>query len=208
MTTKKRICDAALELFEQHGYSAVTMRDIAAAADIAVGNLTYYFPKKGDLVAYLQEGMFDEMYGHEAELAESFYTLSGLAVFVSLTSANRSRNMFLYRDMAAILADAPQVAENTERFHSWLFSSLRASFSHLRETGMARTDIRDEEYEAIVHSILVMTQFWMQRGSAYDESSLPHVELGDAISALIVSCLTDAGLKEWRRLRRETASAR
>ncbi len=39
-------------LFEQHGYDAVTMEQIAAAADIAKGTLYKYFPGKEALLAH------------------------------------------------------------------------------------------------------------------------------------------------------------
>ena len=40
---RERICDCAKRLFEREGYEQVSMRQIAAEAGIAVGNLTYYF---------------------------------------------------------------------------------------------------------------------------------------------------------------------
>lgn len=42
---RERICDCAKRLFEREGYEQVSMRQIAAEAGIAVGNLTYYFRK-------------------------------------------------------------------------------------------------------------------------------------------------------------------
>lgn len=43
---RERICDCAKRLFEREGYEQVSMRQIAAEAGIAVGNLTYYFSKR------------------------------------------------------------------------------------------------------------------------------------------------------------------
>jgi len=48
--TKQKIVDAAMRLFEKHGYDATTMRAIAAEADVAVGNAYYYFPSKEHLI--------------------------------------------------------------------------------------------------------------------------------------------------------------
>lgn len=48
--TRERILDTALELFRERGYEATTMRVIAAAAGVAVGNSYYYFPSKEHLV--------------------------------------------------------------------------------------------------------------------------------------------------------------
>lgn len=40
----------ARELFNEYGYKNISMRDIAKKLNISVGNLTYYFKKKEDLI--------------------------------------------------------------------------------------------------------------------------------------------------------------
>jgi AcrR family transcriptional regulator len=54
--TRKLIVDTALRLFSEHGYEKTTMRAIAGAAGVSVGNAYYYFPSKESLVQqfYLQ----------------------------------------------------------------------------------------------------------------------------------------------------------
>lgn len=48
--TRSAIIDAALRLFREHGYEATTMRAIAAAAGVSVGNAYYYFASKEHLI--------------------------------------------------------------------------------------------------------------------------------------------------------------
>jgi AcrR family transcriptional regulator len=58
--TKARIVDAALDLFLQYGLEGTTMRGIAAAAEVSVGNAYYYFDSK--------EHLIQEYYGRIQEL--------------------------------------------------------------------------------------------------------------------------------------------
>jgi AcrR family transcriptional regulator len=58
--TKAKIVDAALALFLEHGFEGTTMRAIAAAADVSVGNAYYYFDSK--------EHLIQEYYGQIQEL--------------------------------------------------------------------------------------------------------------------------------------------
>ena len=44
-----RIQDAATRLFAEHGFDGVSVRDIAAAADVTVGSINYYFGSKDSL---------------------------------------------------------------------------------------------------------------------------------------------------------------
>jgi AcrR family transcriptional regulator len=48
--TREKILEAALRLFRKRGFDRTTMRDVAAAADLAVGAAYYYFPSKDALV--------------------------------------------------------------------------------------------------------------------------------------------------------------
>lgn len=49
--TRKQIFATALGLFRSKGFNETTMRDIAAAADVALGAAYYYFPSKEAIVA-------------------------------------------------------------------------------------------------------------------------------------------------------------
>ena len=46
---RHRILDMAGQLFARHGYAKTSMREVAAQAGIAVGNLYHYFPGKDEL---------------------------------------------------------------------------------------------------------------------------------------------------------------
>ena len=64
---KREILRAAATLFRRQGLHATGMRDIAAEAGMAVGNLYYYFKDKQELLAFCQQ---DAVAGLQA-LAES-----------------------------------------------------------------------------------------------------------------------------------------
>jgi len=61
--TKARIVSAALELFRQHGYEATTMRAVAEAAGVSLGNAYYYFSSK----EYLLQAYYHEIHVHHME---------------------------------------------------------------------------------------------------------------------------------------------
>lgn len=51
--TKNRILACARKLFQERGYNDVSMRDIADAAGIQIGNLTYHYRRKEQLLEAL-----------------------------------------------------------------------------------------------------------------------------------------------------------
>lgn len=69
--TAGRIVAAAFALFEAQGYAAVTMEQIAAAADVAKGTLYKHFPVKEALLRHrFHADLAEGMPGMFAELAE------------------------------------------------------------------------------------------------------------------------------------------
>ncbi|GAA5196020.1 hypothetical protein GCM10023322_64010 [Rugosimonospora acidiphila] len=50
LATRQALQQAALRMFEQHGYAATTVRDIASAAGVTERTFFRYFPSKEDLV--------------------------------------------------------------------------------------------------------------------------------------------------------------
>jgi AcrR family transcriptional regulator len=63
--TRAVIVEAALRLFREHGYERTTMRAIADAAGVSVGNAYYYFRSKEELV----QGFYDQLAADHAAAA-------------------------------------------------------------------------------------------------------------------------------------------
>jgi AcrR family transcriptional regulator len=58
--TRQLILDSALRLFRERSYEGTTMRAVATAAGVSVGNAYYYFSGKDELVQAFYAGIQDE----------------------------------------------------------------------------------------------------------------------------------------------------
>src|SRR5688572_15868754 len=58
--TRAHILETALQLFRERGYEDTTMRAIAEAAGVAVGNAYYYFRSKEHLIQAFYEQSHEE----------------------------------------------------------------------------------------------------------------------------------------------------
>ncbi|MCC9205930.1 TetR/AcrR family transcriptional regulator [Arthrobacter sp. zg-Y769] len=58
--TRRLLIETALRLFAAQGYEKTTMRAIALAANVSVGNAYYYFRSKDDLIHELYRSLQDE----------------------------------------------------------------------------------------------------------------------------------------------------
>jgi AcrR family transcriptional regulator len=70
--TRAQIVHAALTLFREQGYQRTTMRAVASAAGVSVGNAYYYFSSKEELV----QGFYDVLVVDHAERCAGVFATS------------------------------------------------------------------------------------------------------------------------------------
>jgi AcrR family transcriptional regulator len=103
MSTRDRILDSALALFNEQGTAAVSTNHIAAATSISPGNLYYHFRNKEDIIRALFLRLFaawDETFRWSAG------ETPGLADMERMIADNYQviwKYRFAYRELAALL---------------------------------------------------------------------------------------------------------
>ena len=61
MSKKQHIIDGAIALFNQKGYAAVTLFELAKELNMSRGNLTYHFKDKDILLSTIAQQMWDQI---------------------------------------------------------------------------------------------------------------------------------------------------
>ena len=90
--TLRRIEEAGWRLFASQGYEATSTRQIAEAADIAVGTLFNYFPEKRSLLIHLMQAQIDDA------ATEAFETMAAVGIEDQLTHLFASLTRCYARD--------------------------------------------------------------------------------------------------------------
>ena len=153
---RERICDCAKRLFEREGYEQVSMRQIAAEAGIAVGNLTYYFSKKEDL---LKERLNDiqETFSENIQLFEIDLERGEISGKPFWEYENRTLLELLLRFLKAVeqfQKNAAIVYEN--------YSIYNGLIKQLWERRVFRKELEWDEYENLIYLIKLLTFFWQE----------------------------------------------
>src|SRR5712671_858513 len=131
--TKERILAAALELFKKDGYEATTMRMVADAAGVSLGNAYYYFASK----ELLLQAFFREV--HEAHLAAAAPVLA----------ASKS----LHARLLGVLLARLSVTEPYHHFSALMFRTAADPKSPLHPFHAAQAGIR-RDGEALFEQVL------------------------------------------------------
>lgn len=128
-TTSQRILDAALELFDQRGYSGVSMEEIRRGAGVSNGSLYHHFGSRAELAAHLlllgmgqcQQGVLQPL-SEDAEAAVRGAVVAQLA----WVQDNPQLGRLLFGELAddVLLAAEPAFSKQNRRYvrdaGSWL----------------------------------------------------------------------------------------
>ncbi|MEM9985356.1 MAG: TetR/AcrR family transcriptional regulator, partial [Bacteroidota bacterium] len=110
MASKRdQILGQALSLFNEKGIGETSTHDIARAAGIAQGNLTYHFPKRWDLVEALYFELIRELDELFTELAPGSLSFQTLYQAQLAQARLQKKYRFLFLDFGRIKGQSPQI---------------------------------------------------------------------------------------------------
>lgn len=171
--TKRRVAEAARELFALKGYTATSIEEIAEASGSSKGNIYYHFSSKEGLFIYLlnewdQEWLakWEERKGQCVSVRDKLTVLSHLYVEHDLNHPLTKA----YDEFVAVEADNNEVKLETDRY-----MENRMSFNReLLEEGMRTGELKKED--AALLSLVLESWFMgvgeMARRFAKDSSAL------------------------------------
>lgn len=185
MTTKQRICEAALLLFQEKGYNHVSLREIAEKAGTTIGNLTHHFPNKGFLLVTLQEQFQTEFPLQHEYTKDPEKLLNGLLGTFFAAEKNEREKSFYYRNIYEFYKDSIQARENAEKFRRRLFNYYHVTYTTLREWGIMKKDASPESYINLAYQCVFAASFWVCESSPYYDGALPTIPFAEAMFYLL-----------------------
>lgn len=160
---RKRILDAALEIMATEGLKRLTQPKVAAAAGIRQSHLTYYFPKKVDLiVALLDDHVHGD--GHPGDGGHDHHDAEHIGPALELVAFDRKRISFFLN--LIVEAEQEPALRRMVYQHMTAFDAVVAH-AYGREVG-------DPDVEAFVDALrgLGMKQVLLEKSRAIDIDAL------------------------------------
>ncbi len=191
--TRQRILDAALRLFNRNGYAATSQANIAAAASIRQGNLTYHFPAKIDLAEALRDEARAVLSRREA-LGSTDDVCTDYVHHVTSSMELVWRYRFLLRDRAQLVdtdlprSAPPELAADLAR--------LERLMERFRDDGLLRRTL-DIDLSVFARSLWVVSRYWLDHLDEFEhvgETEWSHHARGiEHHRAVLDPCLTADG---------------
>jgi AcrR family transcriptional regulator len=132
--TRRRLLDLAARLFVDRGYHAVSMRDIAAAADVTKGAVYGHFRSKGQLLVEVIRWKIAERDGSMDFVEAEANPLYGVAM---MHDVGGRETRLLEVDAAAAARHDPEVAAGLASLYLERHARIRDAMSELADPDTA-----------------------------------------------------------------------
>ena len=197
-TTKELIRNTARELFNERGYRAVSMRNIADALGISVGNLTYHYPHK-DL---LMEDIMDAELGTLP--AAPGPGLSGLNRLLERMLASFFETPFYFND-PALYSSVPRLQARHTASVEALLAVLRDAIGSCTEMGLFAPALSGSRLEQVARLLMLSHTGWAQHNATWPASRfISAAEMMAFQWAVLIPYLTPAGQAAYDALAQQT----
>ena len=182
---RERIIDAALKLFANESYQAVTMDRVAEAARVAKGTLYLYFQSKEDLyVGILTDGLESMARSYQTSVDPRADVKIRLRRAITLTIEFYSQRRDLLRLM---MTEEPRMPEARNRLREeWRDRGVRF-FNSLIEEGIQSAAFRTGDSRLATFAILGSIRSVM----LFYGSQRPVDQIGDELGEMIIRGLSN-----------------
>lgn len=165
---RENILETALQLFNEKGIDGVTTRDIAKKLKIGLGNLTYYFPTKADIVFTLTQELgktIDEALSNHKETGEN--SLINHYYQVELIFKKHLEYRFImHKRYGEIISSFPEIQKYVRDVLKTRFDSWEQLHKQMIKEKLAKKQLADES-NALSYILNVLALYWHQEFLIY-----------------------------------------
>lgn len=199
---KKLILETARTLFNERGYSQVTIRMIALKLNMSSGNLNYHYKKREDIF----EALYFEMV---AEFDERIKMLSNIEVSIEHIKIDVERSMkrmldysFFWTDLYNLLAISVKVQEHFQEVYKKRINGCFLLFEKMKEKDLMHDSTFDLEYDFLAERMINYGNTWLYSSCLYT-NKLNSTNIDYYIHiflSILFPFLTSKGKKEFQNL--------
>lgn len=134
LDTREKIIKISIELFNEKGIQNVSIRDIASKSNISIGNLTYYFKKKNDLIHATLEVLSERLsvaLARPTELASLEFGVDYLIRIYTTFWEYR----FYFNALNYLIVRDRQLREDYYEFRDWLIDTVASDLEYMCKNG-------------------------------------------------------------------------
>lgn len=203
MTKKKQIIlEAARLLFNEFGYSQVTIRMIALKLNMSSGNLNYHFKKREDIFEALYFEMVTEFDKRIKVLPRQEVSITQIRNDIENSMKRMVYYKFFWTDLYNLLSVSKKVDAHFQEVYKMRKSGCILLFDKMKKQDLMRDSSFELEFELLAERMIDHGNTWMYSSKLYFNEALDintekHV---NSLLSMLYPYFTTDGKKEFRKL--------
>lgn len=174
MNTRDKILDKSLQMFNERGIEYVGLRELAAVLQIRVGNITYYFPTKDDLVYALSQQLSEE--NSKIILDDEDTTMESFLNMLRSVFENHYRFRCLLRSFVHVMTQNKIVMHSYAKIKEQRGSTISAIINRLSASGYLT--VQDEAIlDFLVSTIELVSRYWISEVAVFNKVAGKHEQI-------------------------------
>jgi len=170
MKTRARILQKTLELINSNGPTALRIEDLSHSLKLSPGNITYYFPKKGDILEGVADLCRNEILAITEGVDWAEMTMdSYFKYYQKITKTQWAYRGSLLYSMAQI-NPTKRGRKADQQGLEYYYSKFNEVYAEMRKSGLMNEVSSDELLRLRDQNFLVMTT-WMIQYIPYEAKS-------------------------------------
>jgi AcrR family transcriptional regulator len=163
--TKEEILKCALRLFNENGISQVSLRKISIEMGISLGNLTYHFKKREEIIDALYLNLvsnLNEVVNEKLGLKSQFQLLFEIPM---ATLSNFYEYRFLMLDFVLITRNHSTIGNHYRKLIKEREQQFEMLIKDLVVAKLLREELIDNEYKYLFKNLRIVSDFWLSSSS-------------------------------------------
>ena len=202
---KDEILKCALRLFNENGISQVSLRNISAEMGISLGNLTYHFKKREEIVDALYLNLVSKLNEVINEYLGTKNQFQLLFEIPKVTLSNFYEYRFMMLDFVLITRNHTSIGNHYRKLIEEREQQFEMLIKDLIEAKLLREQLFDNEYEYLFKNLRIVSDFWLSSNAIdrNDKTSKKDILEGtQLLETIIYPYLTQEGrtaFLEWKK---------
>ena len=196
LSTKQRIINKSIQLFNKNGYGSITLFEIAGALDMTRGNLTYHFKTKDLLLKAITDELWQGLIGERARTRQlpSFENLHN-----SIQSYYRIQKKYSFIFLDHLVLNHPRIKPKFRELTRQQILDHEATIAFSISAGNMRPEPFEGMYKNLAFNTWMLSFYWLNQQKVRGEKTNKSGEDGEMkIWSMLLPHFTEKGLKAFR----------
>ncbi|GGF32855.1 TetR/AcrR family transcriptional regulator [Echinicola rosea] len=198
ISTKQRIINEAIRLYNEYGAHNITSRHIAAELGISHGNLDYHYKNREAILLAIYKQMREEMSASYEKVSGSSSSFTDFHMLLLHLEAFQYKYRFFNQDVLEISRSYPEVSKLLKETIELRNKQMAEYFERFKKQGFVQDTINTVA-ERLKRTLRIIITFWLaQREVLSHQKGKSEGEMARHIWELVIPYMTEEGKTEFK----------